>query len=208
VRFVRADDAGAAALLEAVLSQDAGNADAIRLKAEIAYAGGNHASAMQDYQRLAAANPHDVATHFRLGLMHLERAYVHEAERIAEQIGELAPRDARGPYLKALCRWQQGNVREAMDLAALILRVQPDHAPSAYLDAAGSHDAGRVEDANVRMARAWKRPIYRTLLSGSEAVPDSSEQSARLRQALVASGVTAAGIGTVQSIGDGAAVSN
>jgi len=168
VRFVRGDQAGAAQVLDEILAMQPALPTALSLKAELAYAQGDKEQAIEIYQRIISGNAQEIGARFRLGLIRLERGEMPEAQRLIDEIGKAAPRDPRGPYLSAVLAWRQGNAKLAAERTALVLRVQPDHAPSILLNGLASLSIGQLETAKKHLDAVRKHPIY--MLEASRAL--------------------------------------
>lgn len=171
-----------------VLALAPNDADAIRMLGVAAQHRGDHARAIDCFQRVLATWPGDADLHVGLGIALHEQGRIDEAMVHLRRACELAPASASAWFNLGEALWRQARAEEAITVLQRVLGLAPSHIPArlslakaqaslGQVDAAisGFRDVLRLDPGN---AEGWFG------LSNLNTVRFDAADAARLRQAL------------------------
>lgn len=133
---VRGDTAAALAGVEALLLQQAANADAWILKAELLSATpGASAAVLAAYQQAASLRPDDLSAQAKVVGLLLRDGRVDDADAALAKVKKLAPDDARVRFLVALIAFDRQDFKQVQAQLRPVLVQTPNDLPALLLAA-------------------------------------------------------------------------
>jgi putative PEP-CTERM system TPR-repeat lipoprotein len=129
----RGETLQARAMIQEVLAGNPENVRAHALMATLEAAEGNTDALLQRYQTIAELDPNDVLSSYRMGLLHMDRGDVEQAEAIASDLVQRFPRNPEGHRLKGILYYRAQNHTEAIVTLQRSLAMRPSIEGSYFL---------------------------------------------------------------------------
>ncbi|MFM7505580.1 MAG: XrtA/PEP-CTERM system TPR-repeat protein PrsT, partial [Rubrivivax sp.] len=164
VKAAEGDFAGALALLDGVLAQDAGHQAAGIFKGEVLWFGQrNRDAALAAFKRVLESNPRSVSAHTSAVTLLNEQGQRDAARAQFAELKKVAPNHPDTAFLEAQFAFADGDARKSRELTVRLLKVMPDNARVLELAGAADFRLGRFAEAEVSLARALKNAPGRLL---------------------------------------------
>lgn len=164
MKAAEGDFAGALALLDGVLAQDAGHQSAGIFKGEVLWFGRNDRdAALATFKRVLESNPRSVAAHTSAITLLNEQGQGEAARAQFAELKKVAPNHPDTVFLEAQFAFADGDARKSRELTARLLKVMPDNARVLELAGAADFRLGRLVEAEASLARALKNAPGRLL---------------------------------------------
>ncbi len=158
------DFAGAVALLDGVLAQDAGHQGAGILKGEVLWFGQrNREAALVVFKRVLESSPRSVAAHTSAITLLNEQGQGDAARAQFAELKKVAPNHPDTAFLEAQFAFADGDSLKSRELTARLLKVMPENARVLELAGAADFRLGRLVEAEASLARALKNAPGRLL---------------------------------------------
>lgn len=166
----RPTDAGK--LVERALSTKPGYVDALYVQAAILQEQIKYDDALAVYQRIAATDARQFRAHLALLELHQRAGRIEQAEQALRAAEATASNVPLVKFSRGVFELRRGNLKEANDALAQVLRFVPDHAPTNLAFAAVSMGLGNFEQtirsARVVLANMPNEPVALRLLAVSQ----------------------------------------
>jgi putative PEP-CTERM system TPR-repeat lipoprotein len=164
LKAAEGDFAGALALLDGVLVQEAGHQSAGLFKGEVLWFGqDDRNAALAAFKRVLESHPRSVAAHTPAISLLNEQGQGEAARAQFAELKKVAPSHPDTAFLEAQFAFADGDFRKSREITARLLKVMPDNARVLELAGAADFRLGRLVEAEVSLARALKNAPGRLL---------------------------------------------
>jgi putative PEP-CTERM system TPR-repeat lipoprotein len=148
------DLAGALSRVDAALNTSPRSFDALFFKAELLAAQGQDEPAEKAYRQAIQASPNQVPARVRL-ITHLAKSAPKEkAWSEVEALEQIAPKDPRTSYARAVLLVEERKFAEARQAILPMLKVAPNHIPSLILAGRAAFETGAYAEAESHLRKA------------------------------------------------------
>ena len=144
----------ALARVEQVLAGDSKNLEALGLKADLLAVDGDAGATEQAYRAAIAAAPKDLGPRMSLVMHLLRQGALEKASSEAAAMQEIAPKDARSSYARAVVLVEQKQFGPAREAIQQVLKVAPEHVPSLALAGMAALQTGALQEAENHLRKA------------------------------------------------------
>lgn len=166
----RSADAGK--LVERALRSNPGYVDALYMQAAVLQEQIKYDDALAVYQRIVASDAKQFRAHLAMMELHLRGGRVEHGEQALRAAEASASNVPLVKFSRGVFELRRGNLKEANDALAQVLRFVPDHAPTNLAFAAVSMGLGNFEQtirgARAVLAKVPDEPIALRLLAVSQ----------------------------------------
>jgi putative PEP-CTERM system TPR-repeat lipoprotein len=115
----------AKSLLEDLTKSDPKNVRPFYMLAAVETLAGNSDKALEIYRTILANNSSEILAAYKAGIIHIEKADLDKADKIADDLMKRFPKSADGYRLKGLVSYQRKNYVEGLNLLQSALKISP-----------------------------------------------------------------------------------
>jgi putative PEP-CTERM system TPR-repeat lipoprotein len=144
-------------LVEAAVADAPGNVEALLMKADLQWAGGDRAGARSTVTGALKTDPSALAAHFALVSLWMEEAAFEQAAAQLDAARRIAGGDLRIAYFDGLLAFRRNELARAREHILQVLKYVPDHMPGLVLAGAIELQAGNTASAQNYLRRALTR---------------------------------------------------
>jgi putative PEP-CTERM system TPR-repeat lipoprotein len=155
IAYQNQDTAATAELVDRALSSETDNADAWTLKGELLRTAGQQQEAVTAFKRALDIDPHNVTARLGHATALLARGEPEQANADIDWLLKEYPDLYLASYLKALVRYQQGQLLPAQESIQRALKQAPGHLPSHLLAGTIAYQLEQLNQAEQHLRTYW-----------------------------------------------------
>ncbi len=178
------DRANALTLIDRAIAGDGKRADLWMMKGDLLRLEKQTEPARAAYRRALELDPEQIGAHLAIGLLHLERNELDQAQAQLAQADKLVPNHPMARYLGAVVDFRRGHHNEAKTKLQEVLKVAPDLLPAQLLAGATEFALGNRQSAIGHLGKVLERvpdhPYARKLMAAAMVSAGQLDEAQRL----------------------------